>query len=128
MRRKCLVAVVITLQGCGDVPSGPVLDVEAKRLVKDYEENEVGADERYKGKVVRIKGEVDEISKGVFGGLSVTLNGPFLGGDVVCKFDDSEKAALAKLQPGDKVAIIGRVSGRFLNSASDVDVDDCRIE
>jgi hypothetical protein len=120
--------VCIALCGCGGAPE-PTLDVDAEQLVDDYKKNEIGAVERYEGKVVRIKGEVNSIDKGLLGGLSITLDGSFMwGADVVCEFDKSHAAALAKLRTGDDVAVIGRVEGRFMNSGGDVKVEDCRLE
>jgi hypothetical protein len=133
-RRRRIVApalFALVAAGCGGeaAPSEPELEVEAKQLVRAYRENEVAADYRYRGKFVRIKGKVSDISKGPFGGLVVTLAGPLLSfGDVECKFDDSHEAALAKLRPGDWIHVIGRVEGRFANAGSDVPVEDCRIE
>lgn len=119
----------ITMSGCSSEPPKPTLDVSAKQLVKAYKDNEIAADERYEDKVVRIKGKVESIDKGVFGGLSVTLDGGFLSfGNVVCEFGGSETDSLSKLKKGESVTVVGRVTGRTLNSGQDVNVEDCRIE
>jgi len=117
------------IAACSSEVGEPTLDVDAKKLVEDYEDNEIGADEQYKGKVARIKGKVESISKGVLGDLSITLRATLLfGGDVVCEFNDSQADALSKLKPGQWVTVVGRITGRTLNSAKDVSVEDCRIE
>ena len=119
----------IAMSGCSSEPSKPTVEVEAKQLVKDYKDNEIAADERYEDKVVRIKGKVESIDKGVFGGLSITLDGGlFTAGNVVCEFGGSETDALSKLTKGEQVTVVGRVTGRTLNSGNDVNVEDCRIE
>ena len=53
--------------------AGPA-EVTTPKLIRDYEENEVSADRRYKGKWLYVSGaKLGDISKGMFGGIKVTL-------------------------------------------------------
>src|SRR6266852_4648886 len=77
----------------------PVMTVSAQQLASAYKDNEVAADERYKGKVIAVTGIIDSIGKD-------TLDTPYVvlgGGDrfsitsVQCMFGDEYKSQLAVL-------------------------------
>lgn len=132
-KHKTSVVVCLLLIGaCGGKPVSSdevTVEVTAKQLVSAYEKNEVGADEKYKGKVARITGKIEKISKDPLGRLSLQLRGSLLfGGDVVCEFSRSDAKALSDLEPGEEATVIGRIDGRLLNTGSDVNVENCRLE
>ena len=96
----------------------------APDLQQAYQQNEVAADERFKGRMIIVMGVVHTIGKGwAVGGRMdtpyVTLRtatdavGKMLGADYVkCWFADGNIAQLSQLQPGQTVKIQGEVYGR----------------
>ncbi|KPL00025.1 MAG: hypothetical protein AMJ90_08960 [candidate division Zixibacteria bacterium SM23_73_2] len=87
--------------------------VSAENLCKDYEANEVAADEMYKGKILIVDGTVKDIEKSIFDEIYVTLEG---NKDVIisvdCYFSETHKSSLAKLTKGQKVSIKGKCDGK----------------
>jgi hypothetical protein len=67
-------------------------EVTATQLIKDYADNEVDADKKYKGQWVRVKGEVRSVKKPPFGGEGCTVfmhsDDRLSFGSVGCEFDD----------------------------------------
>lgn len=54
-------------------PTGPEIEITSKAMLKEYEENEVRADVKFKGKRIRLTGIVGEIKKDITDGIYVTL-------------------------------------------------------
>lgn len=86
-----------------------------------YEENEVKADEAYKGRVVTITGEVNSIKKGILGSMYVTLKGKSMFKGVQCYFDKSKVSQLSNLNKGQQVSITGICDGLMMN----VQIKEC---
>jgi hypothetical protein len=98
--------------------------VSAATLQAAYEQNEVSADNEYKGKVVVVHGRVGTIAKDIIDTSYVILDaGESSIGSIQCFFDDSSNARLAKLSPGQSVYIKGTVNGKMMN----VLLKDCII-
>lgn len=96
--------------------------VDAGSLVEVYEENEVRADDQYKGKWIYVEGRVETIGKDIFDNPYVTLasgNGISM---VQCTMANSGDAA--KLDKGQRVAIRGKVKGKALMA---VLLDKCEL-
>lgn len=49
------------------------MQVNIRDILAAYENNEVGADNQYKGKLIEVTGIVDNIKKDIFDNLYVTL-------------------------------------------------------
>ncbi len=79
--------------------------VKASELVADYQKNEVAADEKYKGKRVRIAAIVESIDKDAFDSIVLALKaeGSLLG--VHAEMKPSEKTAVAKLEKSQAVLV-----------------------
>lgn len=88
-----------------------------------YAANEVAADQRYKGKKVRVTGTVQQIYSDIGKGGTLTLGQAPLFIDVSCSFD--EAAPLARLSKGDAVTVVGRCRGKGLSRVS---LESCRLE
>lgn len=95
----------------------PDVIVDAAKILADYEANEVAADNKYKGKIAEITGIVDKISKGIMGGMYVTLGTGRQFEMRKCQFFFSKGAEgqLAGLSKGVKATIRGRVDGLMMN-------------
>lgn len=103
----------------------PVIDITAANLYKAYDENELAADDKYKGKILRVSGKVGNIDQGMFDSLYVTLDtGDYNIFSVQCFFEDSERQKLTALKKGGKATIVGRCEGWSGN----ITLKDCTIE
>ena len=99
-----------------------MISVSAVQLQKDFEENEVAANMKYKGKTVRVEGIVAAIRVNS-GRPHVYLRSE--DDDVDCAFTDSDNAALARLSKGSLVAIQGDCTGMVYGIV--VALDTCRL-
>ena len=97
--------------------------VTAEQLNAAYENNEVKADQGFKGKVFCVTGTVSSIGKDILDTPYVTLDvgDPLSITHVQCMFAKKDEAKLAKLSPGDRVRIAGTGDGMLMN----VLVRDC---
>lgn len=96
------------------------LEVTSKELCKAYEENEVKADIKYKGKYAQITGKVISISE-VLGMLTVTIADDEISfPQVSLMLEDSHKKFVAELKKGDSVTVKGEIKGLGIN----VDISD----
>lgn len=91
-------------------PEDPAIDVSPEQLRKDYKANEVSADERYRGKVLRVTGTVKAITRGSLDEpslITLATSSPFVG--VFAYFDrlsaDALSGALTKLSHGSRVRV-----------------------
>jgi tRNA_anti-like len=76
----------------------PALETTAVRLVSEYEVNEVAADERFKGRTLKVTGLIGDLGRDVVDHLYVVLEGPgdsFRG--VRCNLSENHKARVAAL-------------------------------
>lgn len=95
----------------------PVAKLTADQLLDDYRKNQIGADQKYKEKLIQITGKVSGIGKLPLAGYYIDLassNENDLTG-VKCVLDKDDKAAeekAGKLKEGDTVTIAGRCDGK----------------
>jgi len=87
--------------------------ITASDLTAAYEENEVNADNNFKGKIFYVRGRISDIKKDILDNIYVTLEGSEMFRQVQCFFDDKETAA--KLHKGMKVTFKGRCEGLMMN-------------
>jgi hypothetical protein len=95
--------------------------VKATDLQADYQKNEVAADEKYKGKRVRVVGQLDAIEKDAFDDMIVRVKAPpsLLGVHATMRAD--QKSKVVALQKDQVVAVectgrgfvLGTVQPRF---------------
>ncbi|MDR0519512.1 MAG: OB-fold putative lipoprotein [Clostridiales Family XIII bacterium] len=106
-------------------PEESAIQISAKDLMDAYDENEVAADEKYKGKVLQVKGVVNSVATDIMDELYVTLdNGAELEIiSVQCYFNEDKKDAIAKLKKGDEITIEGTCTGYLIN----VLLEDCDV-
>lgn len=106
-------------------PSEMAVTVEASQLIADYKGNEVRGDARWKGKLVKVTGIVDDIKKDIMDVPFVTLGtgAMFEIPTVQCSLKGGQEGKAATLQKGQKLTMTGRVSGLMMN----VLLDDCQI-
>lgn len=100
-------------------PVAVAIDVTAKQLFADYDANELGADEKYKGKTLRISGTVSSIGKDITGTAYVqfAIGDPVYG--VQCMFNDA--SGLSSLKKGQQLVVRCKEPGKMGN----VVLSDC---
>jgi hypothetical protein len=87
--------------------------ITAPNLTASYEENEVKADENFKGKTFFVEGTVLEIKKDIMDEIYVILQGDKMFRNVQCYFDDTSTAS--QLQKGMRVTFKGTCNGLMMN-------------
>lgn len=87
--------------------------IKAQKLTASYEENEVKADENFKGKTFFVEGTVRDIKKDIMGYIYVILEGDQMFRDVQCYFDDEKTAS--QLRKGMRVTFQGKCDGLMMN-------------
>ena len=103
------------------------IEVSANDIFSSFEENEVAADEEFKGKLVKITGIVSEInSKSALTSANVLLkvDGPIFG-CVQCNFNSENSEALANIKKGQTITIIGTCGGLSLYN---VMINACELQ
>ena len=112
--------------GSGSSSSGPspataapeeILAVSLSTLLADYKNNEVGADMKYKGKILRVTGKAGSIKKDILDNIYVTIGTgkQFEIPEVQAFFDDQHAAKAASLSKGQSVTVQGRCEGLMMN-------------
>lgn len=99
-----------------------VVRVTASELYKAYDENELSADAKYKGKWLGISGTVDSVEKS-FGNIHVRLKAGQFIETVDCTMDDSEEATAATLKKGQSVVLACLGKGKLMGPMT----EDCKI-
>lgn len=87
--------------------------IKAPNLTASYDENEVKADENFKGKTFFVEGTVRDIKKDILDDIYVILEGDQMFRDVQCFFDDKNTAS--QLQKGMRVTFQGKCDGLMMN-------------
>lgn len=91
--------------------------IPAATLWKDFDANEVAAEDKYKGKVIAVKGTISSITTSPMGYPQVTFSGDKYGlNNVVCEFSKDDKGQIAKLKKGEKITLTGTCQGMVIKS------------
>lgn len=107
-----------------------MIEISAKELIKAYQENEINASNKYKGKYLKITGYVDNVSQSDNTFLSdsyyiyIDYGNDYDFNDLSCRLNDESIEKAATLKPGDKIVITGRCEGFSVTS---IDIYDCTI-
>lgn len=114
-----------TTDGPKTVAANPAIPIDAKALSREYDNNEIAADQKYKGKVMAVTGKVDDIAE-TFGNVTIQMQGyKEIGMNVMCSFEDNAKAAVANVKKGSTITMIGTVTGA--TAGLYVDMDECHF-
>lgn len=101
-----------------------VITVSAKEYYKKYQENEVAADNLYKGKKISIVGNVESINKDFADDAYISLAGDGeISMGVQCHLTDAKKAATVKKES--EITIVGTGDGMTMGIPQ---VKDCVIQ
>jgi hypothetical protein len=95
--------------------------ITAADLVSKYEDNEVSADDEYKGKNFYVTGILSHIGKDILDDIYITLKAGNGFRSVQCYISNAQLAA--QLRKGDRVKIYGKCDGLMMN----VLMKDCKL-
>ena len=95
--------------------------VSAKNLYYTYQENEVSADNDFKGKKFYVEGIIRDIGKDLFDNIYITIKTGDIIGSVQCFINDANK--VSKLRKGQKITVYGKCDGLMMN----VLMKNCKI-
>ncbi len=98
-----------------------LVSVTSVELSKDYEENTVAADQKYKGKKFKVTGSITSIDTDFTGAPYLTLTGFNEFSNPQFKFDEDSKGKIASLKKGNKVTLICEGDGDVIKTAMSKD-------
>ncbi len=101
-----------------------LLEVDYKVLWQDYQDNAIGADAKYKDKMLKLTGEVEDINREIAGNPYVTFKVGTLQ-NVRLTFKKSEEEKISQLSKGQIITVKGKCSGLLITST--VSLNDCEI-
>lgn len=126
MKKSALIAALFLAACGGSSPDNKsaeqqpaqkeVYKTTAQQLYKDYEANEVAADEKMKGKLIEISGTVDSIDKDAFDNIVVHLKTGDAFSAAMVGMKDSEKQKAIALKKGAKITATCESSSRVMGS------------
>jgi len=96
-----------------DSSTEPDFTVSAPSLFTDYSDNEIAADDRYKGKILQVSGTIRDIGNDIMDDAYVSLAGDGYYGNVQCFFSD--KSVVANLKKGQQITVVGYCDGLMMN-------------
>lgn len=89
----------------------PDFTIEAMALYNEFEDDEVVANERYLGKIIRLEGRVLEVEVRDGKPSAIRLDVGHVLNSVVCELDEVYPRAIQGLEMGDKVVVQGVCTG-----------------
>ena len=95
--------------GKGGKVGKPDMKVQAKSILKEFEENEAAADGKYKGKTLQVSGVIDKIDTEFIDEDEYVIN---IGGGgdfeiITVNCDDQGSKAVSPLKKGQKITVVG---------------------
>jgi hypothetical protein len=91
------------------------ISITSRQLYKEYEDNQILADTKYKGKTVKVSGEIRDIGKSILGKPYLNLaTGTFSHQVMITYPADKYNQQLATLKQGDAIEVIGTCTGQTL--------------
>ena len=100
------------------IPSYEIIEINAGQLYQEYDNNEIAADLKYEGKMLKVSGIVDNVGEDILGNPYVVIVGDeddWWG--VQCTYPNTQayRELLAKLNTGESVTVTGRCEGYLFN-------------
>lgn len=97
--------------------------ITANKLFKEYSDNPVSADEKFKGKTLKVDGKISTITQERDGRICIMLEANVINGFIFCYFPESQSKMIAKFKPGDYWTIKGKCTGMLVG----VTLEDCEV-
>ena len=93
----------------------PEINITSIKLLTDYQNNEVSADLKYKGKVAVITGTVRDFGKDLTDNIYISLQSGSILFSVQCFFNDSHAQQVSKVRKGATIKLKGEIKGKLGN-------------
>ncbi|MCW1888274.1 MAG: OB-fold putative lipoprotein [Candidatus Moranbacteria bacterium] len=99
-------------------PKAPEVTVTSAVLAKDYKENEVSADVKYKGKLIELSGKVASVDNGTFDNEIIVrlTDGQYDFSGPMCYMKPSEHDKVVDFKKGQAVTLIGEGNSATIGS------------
>jgi len=97
--------------------------ISAENLYKEYSDNPVAADEKFKGKTLKVVGYIGLINQEKDRRISILLDTKTVNGYIFCYFPEYRSKDIAKLKPGDYRTVKGECTGMMVG----VVLEDCEV-
>jgi len=104
-----------TTQTQNTTPAEPPIETTAIALYDEFEENQVAAEQKYKGKTIIVSGTIDSIGTDILNTPYVSLrsSNEFITA-VQCMFDRSDSDTLVSLKKDQKIKLSGTSPSKLL--------------
>lgn len=113
-----------TQQASSESLTAEAVNIDYKTLYKDYEDNAISADKKYRGKKLVLTGAIANIDRDIGQNPYITFNLDEYGAQSIkMSFDDDD--TVAALKKGQKVTVVGTCGGTFASTI--VVLNDCAI-
>ena len=99
------------------------IQVNARELYAEYEENEIQADSKYKGQLIRVLGTIENIGKDILDNPYIALKTDNIIGSVQCMLADGEEWRAAQLKKENSITLEGKLSWKLGN----ILIRNCKI-
>jgi hypothetical protein len=108
-------------------PAPAAVSLHAAELVREFEDNEVRANQLYRGKTVRIHGTVNSVQTNKGGGVILTFKTSISTySPAQCYFSKADSGQLARIKSNEETTVEGVVRG-FSESRFSLVLDNCSI-
>ena len=103
----------------------PIENINVSQILSDYESNEVAADNKYKGKIVRVTGVVNSIKKDLMDHpyLNISRDGEVDLPMFQASFDKSMNKTLGSISKGSVVTVTCKIDGLMMHVIG----EDCQL-
>lgn len=111
----------------GQQKNEEIMEVDYTILHQEYMDNPIAADAKYKGKILKLTGVVEDIDREIAGNTYVTFNigGQYSFKNVRITFKKSEETKVAQFKKGQTITIKGKCNGTLLSTT--VSLIDCEV-
>jgi hypothetical protein len=106
----------MTAQAAAPEQSTTAIQISAMDLFREYDRNEVSADDAYKGKRLLVTGRVASINKNFVDDIVIDLSTGQMFADIRATVQDSQKSTAAGLSKRQEVTLLCRGAGKMLRS------------
>lgn len=122
-----ILIIVISATSGGSNTTNPetqqvAIEITAVELFKAYNRNEIAADNKYEGKLLKVNGTIVDFGKDIFDNPYIQFISQYSGG-VICNAKESELQKMGTLNKGDFITVQGIGDGYLI----DADIKNCII-
>lgn len=118
--------IILFLASCLSAINALSQSISASDLCRDYESNQLMADEKFKSQQIQVAGVINQITKNYKGNYLVILRGHKNGYGIKCVFPKESKNQLLSLKKGNPVKVEGTCKG-FGKYENTVNIENCVI-